>query len=134
MEETTINLTLTARDLANRHEPPADGCIAAVTVTAVDGTHVAFDVVTSPIAERLLKPLAGTPLTEDDTALPHMFYDRYELFETGNKPDGTETMIRIHLKPIKDGPTAVEWDFPNELEPDTIQGIYTIIGMLTGRS
>ncbi|MBT1162966.1 hypothetical protein [Bifidobacterium sp. SO1] len=125
-------LLLTARDLQDDDRDIADGCVAAVTVTGVDGGHVGFEIGIAPHIVRLLDHVKGTPITEDDPDKPHLLYDRYELFDDPVcMPEDSLLLLIIQLNDLGDGAMSMEYSFFDDPEPDVIQGVHTIMDMLS---
>lgn len=125
-------LLLTARDLHDDDKDITDGCVAAVTVTGVDDGHVGFNIGIAPDTAKLLGHVKGTPLTEDDPAEPHLFYDRYELFDDRRSiPERALILLVIQLADPGNDAMSLEYSFTDELEPDAVQGAHTIMDMLT---
>lgn len=127
-------LVLIARDTMDGRRGIPDDCLAAVTVNRIDGRTVAFDIGCTPGMLKTLARLQGLPQAVDDPGLEHTFFSRYELYAGKDAPTGDDitTVAELWFTPSPDdGPTGVECSFPGPLDDSEIQGVRTILDMLS---
>lgn len=125
-------LLLTARDLHDDDKDISRDCVAAVTVEGVDDGHVGFEVGIAPDTVKLLEHVKDTPLTDDDPNEPHLFYDRYEMFENpANMTEQAIPLLVIQLTDLGNGSMSMEYSFMDDLEADAVQGVHTVMDMLS---